>query len=168
KADDSEREGFKKEFSRDIKKHIDAIASKYILPEEGTMDFALMYVPSESVYYEVVSMQELMSYAKKNRVYLVSPTTLYAHLQTILLSFEGKRIESKTREVFQLLRGLQIDYEKLNENMMVLGKHLSNATTQFTNVSSGFTQLGNKLQTTRQIEETVAEEIGESVKKISP
>jgi DNA recombination protein RmuC len=166
KADENEREGFKKEFSRDIKKHIDTIANKYILPEEGTMDFALMYVPSESVYYEVISIQELMSYAKKNRVYLVSPTTLYAHLQTILLSFEGKRIESKTREVFKLLRGLQIDYEKLNENMMVLGKHLSNATTQFTNVSSGFTQLGNKLHTTRQIEETVTEELGESVTKI--
>lgn len=162
KAESEERESFRKEFSRDVKKHIDAIAKKYILPEEGTMDFALMYIPSESVYYEVVSMQDVMSYAKKNRVYLVSPTTLYAHLQTILLSFEGKRIESKSREVFKLLRGLQIDYEKLNENILLLGKHLSNATSQFTNFSTGFTQLGNKLQTTRHIEEEVVGEIEES------
>lgn len=165
KANESEKENFQKEFSRDVKKHIDAIAKKYILPEEGTMDFALMYIPSESVYYELVGMQDIMNYAKKNRVYLVSPTTLYAHLQTILLSFEGKRIESKTRDVFKLLRGLQIDFEKLNENMLVLGKHLSNATSQFTSFSSGFTQLGDKLQTTRHIEETVVNKIDDSAVK---
>lgn len=161
KANESEKEGFQKEFSRDVKKHIDAIAKKYILPEEGTMDFALMYIPSESVYYEVVGLQDVMNYAKKNRVYLVSPTTLYAHLQTILLSFEGKRIETKSREVFKLLRGLQIDYEKLNENMLLLGRHLTNATSQFTNFSTGFTQLGNKLQTTRYIGEEVIEKFEE-------
>lgn len=154
-----EYSALQKEFIRDVKKHIETIAKKYILPEEGTMDFALMYIPSESVYYEVVSLPEVMSFAKKNRVYLVSPTTLYAHLQTILLSFEGKRIETKSREVFKLLRGLQIDYEKLNENMLLLGKHLSNATSQFSNFSSGFTQLGNKLQTTKHLEETVEKKI---------
>ncbi|MDP3941242.1 MAG: DNA recombination protein RmuC [bacterium] len=162
--DENHKSTLLREFVRSVKKHIDDIAKKYILPEEGTMDFALMYIPSESVYYEVVSIPEIMTYAKKNRVYLVSPTTLYAHLQTILLSFEGKRIEAKSREVFKLLRGLQIDYEKLNENMLVLGKHLSNATSQFTNFSTGFSQLGNKLQTTKHLEETVVGEIDQSTK----
>jgi len=129
------------------------------------MDFALMYIPSESVYYEVVNMQDVMSYAKKNRVYLVSPTTLYAHLQTILLSFEGKRIESRTREVFKLLRALQIDYEKINENIGVLGKHINNASSQFSNVSSSFLQMGNKLQTAESIEEKVIEEIEDTPKQ---
>jgi len=165
KAESEERESFRKEFSRDIRKHIDVIAKKYILPEEGTMDFALMYIPSESVYYEVVNMQDVMSYAKKNRVYLVSPTTLYAHLQTILLSFEGKRIESRTREVFKLLRALQIDYEKINENIGVLGKHINNASSQFSNVSSSFLQMGNKLQTAESIEEKVIEEIEDTPKQ---
>ncbi|MBI2443457.1 MAG: DNA recombination protein RmuC [Candidatus Levybacteria bacterium] len=160
--DENHKVTLMREFVRSVKKHIDDIAKKYIIPEEGTMDFALMYIPSESVYYEVVCMQDVMNYAKKNRVYLVSPTTLYAHLQTILLSFEGKRIETKSREIFKLLRGLQIDYEKLNENMLILGKHLSNATSQFTNFSTGFTQLGNKLQTTKHLEEAVVEELGES------
>jgi DNA recombination protein RmuC len=140
-----------REFVGNVKKHIDSIAKKYILPEEGTMDFALMYIPSESLYYEILCLPEIMNYARKNRVYLVSPTTLYAHLQTILLSFEGKRIESRSREVFKLLRTLQLDYEKLNENMLILGKHLNNANAQFTNFSTGFTQLGNKLQTTKYI-----------------
>src|SRR5260221_12881851 len=79
---------FRKEFERDIKKHIDSIAKKYILPNEGTMDFALMYVPSESVFYEIVTMDDLVEYARRQRVYIVSPTTLYAHLQAILLSYE--------------------------------------------------------------------------------
>ena len=86
----SEYSVFQKEFIKDVKKHIDAISKKYILPEEGTMDFALMYVPSESVYYEVVNQTELMEHARRSRVYVVSPSTLYAHLQTILLSFDQK------------------------------------------------------------------------------
>jgi len=73
---------FRREFEKDIKHHIDAIAKKYILPDEGTMDFALMYVPSESVFYEVVNMDTLMDYARARRIYVVSPSTLYAHLQT--------------------------------------------------------------------------------------
>ena len=148
-----------KEYIRDVKKHVDAISKKYILPDEGTMDFALMYLPSEAVYYEMVNLSELMDYAKKSRVYPVSPSTLYAHLQTILLSFEGKRIEARSKEVFKLLRALQGDYEKINESLGVLGKHLGNASAQFANVTTGFTQLGTKLQTTKHLEETVVEEL---------
>lgn len=151
--EENEKEMFGREFMRDVKKHIDAISKKYILPEEGTMDFALMYVPSESVYYEVINNLELMEYAKKNRIYIVSPSTLYAHLQTILLSFEGKEIERKSKQVFQLLRALQNDYVKIDENLLTLGKHLNNASSQFTNVHHGLTQLGHKLNTTKQLEE---------------
>jgi DNA recombination protein RmuC len=147
----------KKEFTRDVKKHIDTIAKKYILPEEGTMDFALMYVPSETVYYELCNMTDILDYARKSRVYIVSPSTLYAHLQTILLSFEGKKIETRSKEVFRLLRAIQIDYEKVQETMSVLGKHLGNASSQYTNVITGFTQMGTKLQSTRIIEEQVVE-----------
>ncbi|MBI2034957.1 MAG: DNA recombination protein RmuC [Candidatus Levybacteria bacterium] len=150
---DEERKIAQKEFVRDVKKHISAISQKYILPDEGTMDFALMYLPSESVYYEVVNLTDIMDFARRNRVYPVSPSTLYAHLQTILLSFEGKKIEDSSRQVFKLLRALQIDYEKVDENLEVLGKHLNNATAQFSNVSTGFTQFGNKLQKTQMIEE---------------
>lgn len=160
KAEDAiERKSFEKEFIRDVKKHIDAIAKKYILPQEGTMDFALMYIPSETVYYELVNLTEIMEHAKRNRVYVVSPSTLYVHLQTILLSFEGKKIETKSKEVFRLLRALQIDYEKVEENLATLGKHLNNASAQYSNVTGGFMQLGNKLQSTKRIEEQVIKEI---------
>jgi DNA recombination protein RmuC len=148
-----EREIFEKDFVRDVKKHIDAISKKYILPSEGTMDFALMYIPSESVYYEIVNQIEVLDYARKARVYMVSPSTLYAHLQTILLSFEGKKIESKSKELFTLLRSIQIDYEKIEENMSTLGKHINNAYSQFANVLSGFSSLGQKLNSTKNLED---------------
>ncbi|OGH39743.1 MAG: hypothetical protein A3B41_00830, partial [Candidatus Levybacteria bacterium RIFCSPLOWO2_01_FULL_37_26] len=122
---ETEKKEAQNEFSRDVKKHIAAISKKYILPIEGTMDFALMYVPSESVYYEIVNLPDIMDYARNERVYVVSPSTLYAHLQTILLSFEGKKIESRSREIFKLLRALQIDYSKVDENLGTLGKHIN-------------------------------------------
>ena len=149
---DDDYSALQKEFERDVKKHIAAIAKKYILPEEGTMDFALMYVPSESVYYELVNMMEVMEFAKESRVYVVSPTTLYAHLQTILLSFEGKKIESRSRDLFKMLRALQVDYNKVEENMVVLGKHINNASSQFANVNMGFTQIGQKINSTKSLD----------------
>lgn len=160
---ESAKEAACKEFVKDVKKHVDAISKKYIVPDEGTMDFALMYVPSETVFYEICNLPEVLTYARKQRVYLVSPSTLYAHLQTILLSFEGKKIEERSKEVFKLLRSLQLDYEKVSDNMSVLGRHLTNATSQFSNVSHGFLQLGRKLNTTKNLDEKVVKEIEETV-----
>lgn len=140
-------------FVRDMRKHVKDIASKYILPDEGTMDFALMYVPSEAVYYEMVSETEIMEYARNSRVYPVSPTTLYAHLQTILLSFEGKRIDSKSKEVFALLRSIKKDYEKLDESVGVLGRHVTNAYNQMGNTNQTMTAIGQKLSSTKTIGE---------------
>jgi len=148
---EAERNMGKKNFIQDVKKHIEDIAKKYILPEEGTMDFALMYIPSEAVYYEAVNVQELSNYARKLRVYPVSPNTLYAHLQVLLLSFEGKDLELKSREVFKILRGMHKDYEKVEENLNVLQKHLTNAYNMIGNVFSSFSQLGRKISSTQNI-----------------
>ncbi|MGH7245797.1 MAG: DNA recombination protein RmuC [Candidatus Levyibacteriota bacterium] len=148
---EEEKKLYEKEFSKDVKKHIDAIAKKYILPDEGTMDFALMYVPSEAVFYEIVNMDDIVEYAKGERIYIVSPSTLYAHLQAILLSFEGKRIANSSREIFQLLKALQIDYGKTSEALDILGKHVGNASNQFTNVQKGFAQIGQKLASTNRL-----------------
>ncbi len=152
KAEDlKDRDNYKKAFARDIKKHISDISQKYILPEEGTMDFALMYIPSESVYYEVVNEPELIDHAQRSRVYPVSPTTLYAHLQTILLSFEGQKIESRAKEVFTMIRAIQKDYEKVESNMNTLQKHLNNAFNMMSSVVSSFTQLGQKITSTKSL-----------------
>lgn len=149
----TEKLSYKKEFIRDVRKHIDDISKKYILPEEGTMDFALMYIPSEPVYYEIADHVELLDYARRKRVYAVSPTTLYAHLQMILLSFEGKKIETKSREVFALIRALKADYENTTEKLGILGKHIGNASSQFNSLLTSFQRIGQKLDTSKEIEE---------------
>jgi DNA recombination protein RmuC len=145
---ESLRSTAKKDFITDVKKHVGDISKKYILPEEGTMDFALMYIPSESVYYEIANMNELMDFARDLRVYPVSPNTLYAHLQVLLLSFQGKELEQKSREVFRLLRAIQKDYGKIEENLGVLGKHITNANNSMSTVTSAFDLLGQKLSRT--------------------
>jgi DNA recombination protein RmuC len=144
-------DGAKKDFVSDVKKHISDISKKYILPDEGTMDFALMYIPSETVYYEVVNISELSSFARSCRVYPVSPNTLYAHLQVLLLSFQGKELETKSKQVFSLLRGIQKDYSKVEENLSILGRHLTNAQNQMGNVSLTFGTLGQKLTQTQSL-----------------
>jgi len=158
---EAERNAAKKQFISDVKKHIEDISKKYILPEEDTMDFALMYIPSESVYYEVVNVQELSTFARKLRVYPVSPNTLYAHLQVILLSFEGKDLESKSREVFKILRAIQKDYSKVGDNMNVLQRHLNNAYNTMSSVITSFTQLGQKISSTQSLGTGAKKEVKE-------
>lgn len=142
---------YKKEFVRDVKKHIEDIARKYILTEEGTIDYALMYIPSESVYYEIVNDSDLFDYSGEKRVLPVSPTTFYAYLKAILMSFEGQKIEAQAKEILSSLRAIKSDYGKVGENLTTLQKHLTNAFNMMGNVFSSFTQLGQKISSTQRL-----------------
>ncbi len=142
---------YKKEFIRDVKKHIDDIARKYILTEEGTIDYALMYIPSESVYYEIVNDSDLFDYSGEKRVLPVSPTTFYAYLKAILMSFEGQKIEAQAKEILSSLRSIRSDYGKVEENLSTLQKHLTNAFNMMGNVFSSFAQLGQKISSTQRL-----------------
>jgi len=141
-------------FINDVRKHIRAIASKYILPEEGTIDYALMYIPSEAVYYETVNDPDLFDYAGKHRVLPVSPTTFYAYMKAILMSFEGQKIEARAQQILSSLRAIEKDYGKVNDNLGVLNRHLTNAYNQMNNVLLGFTLLGQKLINTKALGES--------------
>lgn len=118
-----------KAFGRDLKGHVDAIAQKYIRPDEGTYDFALMYLPSEGVYYELVSGKTgaLLQYAHEKRVFPVSPTTFTAQLQVIALGLKGLQIEQHAHEVMAYCAQLQNDFARFRDDFDVLGKHLGNA-----------------------------------------
>ena len=140
-----------KDFEGDVKKHIDDISKKYILTEEGTIDYALMYIPSEAVYYEVVNNTTLFEYAGTKRVLPVSPTTFYAYLKAILMSFEGQKIESQAKEILSALRAIQKDYEKVGSGLSVLQKHLTNAHNMMGDVLSAFSRLGQKISSTRSL-----------------
>lgn len=149
-----ERKRTQKEFERDVRKHIDDISRKYIMPHEGTIDYALMYVPSEAVYYEIVNNQDLFEYSAEKRVLPVSPTTFYAYLRAILMSFEGQKIEKQAKEILATLRAVQKDYTKVEDNLSVLQKHLNNAYNMMSNVLSSFTQLGQRISSTRNLGES--------------
>jgi DNA recombination protein RmuC len=156
---EEEKKMWEKEFERDVKAHIDSISRKYILTEEGTIDYALMYVPSEAVYYEIVNSASLFDYAGAKRVLPVSPTTFYAYIRAILMSFEGQKIEAKAREILASLRAVQKDYTKVEDNLGVLQKHLNNAYNMMGSVISSFSQLGRKISSTRNLGTGVKKEV---------
>lgn len=148
---EGEKKAAEKEFVKDVKKHIDDIANKYILTEEGTIDYALMYLPSETVYYEVVNNTELFDYGGRKRVLPVSPTTFYAYLRAILMSFEGQKIEQRASQILASIKAIHKDYLKVEDNLAVLAKHVQNSYNQMNNVSNGFTQLGQKINSTQSL-----------------
>lgn len=150
---DAEKKIYNKEFVKDVKRHIDDIARKYILTDEGTIDYALMYIPSEAVYYEIVNDPDLFDYSGKKRVLPVSPMTFYAYMKAILMSFEGQKIEQRARQILQTIRAIQKDYQKVDENLGVLGRHLNNAYNMMTQVTTSFFQLGQKITSTQALGE---------------
>lgn len=145
----AERSQYKKEFVKDVKKHLADISRKYILTTEGTVDYALMYIPSESVYYEIIHDPELYQFAAESRVLMVSPMSFYAYMKAILMSFEGQKIEERAKEILSLLQSLKKDYEKFDEALSVLNRHITNAYNQVANVSRQFLQLGQKLDSVK-------------------
>lgn len=148
---ESEKKIVQREFEKDVRGHIDDIAKKYILTDEGTIDYALMYIPAEAVYYEVVNSADLFDYAGKKRVLPVSPVTFYAYMRAILMSFEGQKIEAKARDILQAIRAIQKDYQKVDENLGVLGRHVTNAYNMMSQVVGSFTHLGQKITSTQSL-----------------
>ncbi len=138
-------------FVGDVKKHIDDISRKYILVDEGTVDYALMYIPSEAVYYEIVNNSDLFDYSSEKRILIVSPSTFYAYMKAILMSFEGQKIEAQAKEILSSLRAIQKDYEKVQDNLSILQKHLTNAYNMMGNVFSSFGSLGQKISSTQRL-----------------
>ena len=152
-TDTKERQNFKKIFVGDVKKHITDIAKKYILPDEKTLDYALMYIPSENVYYDIINSDELFDFAGAKMVLPVSPMSFYAYIKAILISFEGQKIEAKAKQVIVLLNAIKKDYQRTEENLSVLNKHITNAYNQSSQVTKNFQSLGQKLTSTNLLPE---------------
>ena len=147
------RAAAKKVFVKDVKGHIDAIASKYIRTDENTFDFALMYVPAENVYYETVikdaefgDEMSIFTYALKRRVIPVSPNSFYAYLQTILLGLKGMRVEERSREILDNLSRLQKEFDNFTEAFRLVGQHLENSTKKFAEAQKRFDRIEAKVE----------------------
>jgi len=119
-------------FATAVKGHADAITKKYIVPDEGTLDVALMFVPSESVYYELLMTEDnkgqpLDAYCRDKKVIAVSPNTLYAHLCVIAMGMRGMQIEENAKRLFASLSGMEKQMKTFTEVFEKLGTHLKNA-----------------------------------------
>ncbi len=150
---DVEKKAIRKIFLSDVKKHIDAIAQKYIRPDEGTFDFALMYIPAENVYYEMIIREEafdaefsVISHAMGKRVIPVSPNNFYVYLNTILLGLKGLKIEQSAKEIQANLSGLRKDVEKFEDDFSKLGKHLGNARSCYEESDKRFVRLKDRIE----------------------
>lgn len=124
----------KRAFVTALKKHADAISKKYILPDEGTFDFALMYIPAENIYYETIIRDDLIdeegslyAYLMQRKVIPVSPNSLYAYLQVIVTGLKGMRVQEHAKAILADLKRIEGDMTKFRDDYNVLGKHLKNA-----------------------------------------
>jgi len=137
-------------FIRDVKGRIDEVASKYILPDEDTFDFALMYIPAEAVYYQISKDEELSSYARLRKVIFVSPNTFYAYLQAILYGLRGINIQRNIQKILAELGRIQIDFKKFHDDFDLIGTHLTNARTKYDDAKTKLGRLNEKLVATTQ------------------
>jgi DNA recombination protein RmuC len=142
----------KREFTRAVKGHIDDIAQKYILPDEGTFDFALMYIPAENVYYETIIKDEglgeersLLNYALEKRVIPVSPNSFYAYLQAIALGLKGLQIEKRAQEIMQYLARIEGDFDRFKDEYDTLGGHIERARKKYDDASKSLGRFEDKL-----------------------
>ena len=159
-ATGEEEKRTRKLFLQDVKKHVDDIASKYILPEEGTFDFALMYIPAENVYYETIIKEEgmedsgLIQYALARKVIPVSPNSFYAYLQAIVLGLRGLRIESSVKEILAGLTQLNLEFGKFYEDFDKLGQHLSHTRTAYDRAQKRIDRFKQRLESIESPEAT--------------
>lgn len=139
--EDDAAENLKKSFLRDVRKRIDEIHKKYILPQEGTFDFALMYIPSEGVFHEALEDMATVEYARNKKVYMVSPNTLYHHLQIILIALRGQQVNEVAEKLLHMVSGIQQESDKFGRNLGVLANHIKNAGNTMGTVGNDFAKL---------------------------
>ncbi len=161
---DAEKKTAMKRFAADCRRHIDAIAGSYIRPEDGTLNFALMYVPAENVYYEMILKDDeagqdgsLSSYAFSKRVVPVSPNSLYVYLQTILLGLKGMEVGEKARHIIARIEGLHNSFEKVAGEFETLGRHLTNSKTRYDEVERKMAAFSDRLSSIAATDDQIAE-----------
>jgi DNA recombination protein RmuC len=159
---DAERQLHEKAFGRDVRSHVDAIAAKYIRPEDGTYDFAFMYIPVEAVYYELAcgASGSVLSYAHEHRVFPVSPSTFTAYLQVIALGLRGMQIEQRAHEVMAYVAEVGRDFDRFSEDFDLVGKHISNAQAKFASADKRRDKLAAKLERASENVDDAIEAVG--------
>jgi DNA recombination protein RmuC len=148
---DDERSRLRKQFINDVIKHIDKIAADYIRSVEGTLDFALAYIPAENVYYETVvkyadDTKDILQYALDKKVIPVSPNLLYVYLMTVVMGLHGLQIEKQAAEIRQNLKTLNASLTEFISIFDTLGSHLRNASNKYDESSKKLDRFGMQLE----------------------
>lgn len=139
------KKDFRKRFMSDVKLRVEEIASKYILPDEGTYDFAFMYIPAENVYYETIIKEDLLSFALSKKVIPVSPNSFYAYLQIICLGLKGLKVEENSQKILEHVSRLEGDLNKFKEDFTVIGVHLNNCVKKYQDADKRLVKFEDKL-----------------------
>ena len=131
---EEEKTSGRRDFLRDVRRRVDEIATRYIRPSEGTLPFALMYVPAENVYYETIIRDDdgfqLYRYCLEKRVVPVSPNSFYAYLQTIMVGIKGLQVGQRADIIVREIESLQIELEKFGKAYETIGQHIRNASSK--------------------------------------
>lgn len=171
--DQEEAKRSRREFDRAIKGHIDAVA-EYIRPREGTLEFGLMYIPAENVFYETIIRRtdgdfDLFSYAQSKRVIPVSPNTMYLYLQSVALGLTGLELQERVEEVWAALSTLEHGLrDVLDGEFSVLGRHLSNAQSKYDDTRRKLERFGRELTATRRPSQAVGSHTYDDQQIIEP
>ena len=144
-SSDADRQTARREFIKAVKGHIETIAQKYIRPPQ-TLDFAVMYVPAEGIYYELMETPELAEFARQRRVFPASPMTFWALLQVVVIGFRGLRISENAQRIAQLLNALKGDLSKFRDAFRVASKHVGNAKTNMDEAGEHLDRFSVKLE----------------------
>jgi DNA recombination protein RmuC len=156
--DEGAKAKLRRQFQADVTKHIDKIAASYILPAEGTLDFALMYIPAENVYYETIvkygtDRTDILDYALEKNIIPISPNLLYAYLMTIVMGLHGMQIEKEAAAIRVNLQKLASGLGSFAGNWDTLGGHLRRAQGQYDEGQKNLTQFQIQLEQIQQKEE---------------
>jgi len=158
---DDERKTYHQLFMNDIKAHVKAIKEKYLTSRDGLLDFAFMYIPAESVYYELItnttyasSEKSLFTYCVENRVYPVSPMTFYSYLQMIIYGLKGYQIEESAKKIRSDLKNLLSQLDGIRKDFVILTKHLENTFNTFHKTSQKLDKFSQTIQSIHSIDES--------------
>ena len=162
--DSQKRQKLEKLFKNDLKTRIEETA-KYIKPEEGTMDFAFMFIPSEGIYYDLLINQvggiksttyDLIEYAfKEKHVIIVSPTSFYAYLQTVLQGLKALQVEKSTEKIIKRIERLNKHLVNYDSFLKKLGNNLSTTVSAYNQAYKEFGKIDKDVAKLTEKEKTV-------------
>ena len=147
-----EREQAAKAFKADVKKHIDAISSKYIIPSV-TSDQAIMFLPAEAIFAEINAYHaDLIEYSYRKRVWITSPTTLISTLTVIQMIIKNMEKDKYTSIIHEELNKLSLEFARYKERWDKLSKSIQTVNKDIENVSITTEKITKKFETINKVE----------------